>query len=414
MDDVLGGRRRSSRHQSTVGEILESLDAFPKTLEDFKERSQRGGWWSLAIGIVILTLLVSEIVNFTKHEEVTTLRVEDSSGTQLSIYIDIDFPELPCAKIGIDAVDASGRIQLEVEHDLFKTPINSRYAQYGGAQAKKAFQLHRMMPEGLPEDYCGSCYGASGPIRKCCNTCADVKAAYRENGLVLKKLDVIEQCVREGEVGKDNAEIVGGCNVRGFLKVAKVGGNFHISPSHTVAFHGINIHDISAFMSKTGVNLTHTIHQFNIGTPVDFNEGSSSNKRGRKKRKKPQWNYETSNPLDKVTKVATEMGQYDYFLKVVPTSLSKGFRFVEFEQYSVTENFKPVQFKDNRFNLPGLFFYYEMNPIRVDVYYVRPSLFHFFVQTCAIIGGVFTVSNLLNELIEYVTKILSPMVRKRF
>eukprot|EP01052_Picozoa_sp_SAG31_P053359 SAG31_NODE_13643_length_855_cov_4.900419_2_plen_106_part_00 len=33
----------------------------------------------------------------------------------------------------------------------------------------------------VDEDYCGSCYGAAGPD-ECCNTCEDVKNAYRKKG----------------------------------------------------------------------------------------------------------------------------------------------------------------------------------------------------------------------------------------
>ena len=33
----------------------------------------------------------------------------------------------------------------------------------------------------VDEDYCGSCYGAADPD-ECCNTCEDVKNAYRKKG----------------------------------------------------------------------------------------------------------------------------------------------------------------------------------------------------------------------------------------
>ena len=41
---------------------------------------------------------------------------------------------------------------------------------------------------------CGSCYGADTPIdSKCCNTCDDVKKAYKEKGWTFQP-ELIQQC----------------------------------------------------------------------------------------------------------------------------------------------------------------------------------------------------------------------------
>mmetsp|Transcript_8200 Transcript_8200/g.36578 ORF Transcript_8200/g.36578 Transcript_8200/m.36578 type:complete len:117 (-) Transcript_8200:2297-2647(-) len=105
-------------------------------------------------------------------------------------------------------------------------------------------------------------------------------------------------------------------------------------------------------------------------------------------------------------------GQYLYFLQVVPTTLRRGYQTVDFEQYSVTEVFRPIEIGPYMEELPGLFFRYDMNPIRVDVQYKRPPFPRFLVRTSAIIGGVFAFSSLMHKLLGHVQDSLRPRTRK--
>jgi 7-cyano-7-deazaguanine synthase in queuosine biosynthesis len=45
----------------------------------------------------------------------------------------------------------------------------------------------------LPANYCGSCYGAPNTHGQCCNTCNDVREAYRKAGWGFTNPDSIEQ-----------------------------------------------------------------------------------------------------------------------------------------------------------------------------------------------------------------------------
>jgi len=40
---------------------------------------------------------------------------------------------------------------------------------------------------------CESCYGAETPEKRCCNTCEDVREAYRKKGWALSDVDDIKQ-----------------------------------------------------------------------------------------------------------------------------------------------------------------------------------------------------------------------------
>jgi len=57
---------------------------------------------------------------------------------------------------------------------------------------------------------------------RCCNTCDDVREAYRRRGWAFKSADTIEQCKREGFTQKMQEQKNEGCQVYGFLEVNKV------------------------------------------------------------------------------------------------------------------------------------------------------------------------------------------------
>lgn len=57
---------------------------------------------------------------------------------------------------------------------------------------------------------------------RCCNSCEDVREAYRRRGWAFKNPDTIEQCRREGFSQKMQEQKNEGCQVYGFLEVNKV------------------------------------------------------------------------------------------------------------------------------------------------------------------------------------------------
>ena len=112
---------------------------------------------------------------------------------------------MPCEWLSITALDVSGHVQLDVDHDLKRQRLTSRGKKImaaekhhvGASQEELPGHLHPDAPA-LPEGYCGSCYGADSKEGQCCNTCEEVRVAYREKGWVMPDYDTVEQCKREG------------------------------------------------------------------------------------------------------------------------------------------------------------------------------------------------------------------------
>jgi len=112
-------------------------------------------------------------------------------------------------------------------------------------------------------------------------------------------------------------------------------------------------------------------------------------------------------PLEGLTRtLESGTGQHQYFVKLVPTVWTddKG-QEVHAYQYSVTEHLRPIDARsvvpDGSGNvvMPGLYFHYELSPLRVRMEKRRPSVGHFMTRVCAIVGGVFAVMGLLDAVI---------------
>ncbi|PWA81347.1 EIF4E [Artemisia annua] len=79
-------------------------------------------------------------------------------------------------------------------------------------------------------------------------------------------------------------------------------------------------------------------------------------------------------------------GMYHYFSKVVPTIYTniRG-RTIQSNQFSVTEHYKSPEV--GRQSLPGVFFFYDLSPIKVTFTETYASFLHFMTNVCGIVGG---------------------------
>mmetsp|Transcript_37463 Transcript_37463/g.149462 ORF Transcript_37463/g.149462 Transcript_37463/m.149462 type:complete len:313 (-) Transcript_37463:508-1446(-) len=307
----------------SLGKRVRNFDAFAKTMDDFKVRTKSGGVVSIVGYVIMSALFLSELKMYLSNRVETKLVVDNSRGEGMSIYLDIHFPKISCNLLGIDALDMTGDVQLEISHDLYKIrtdPSGEPIANQKKDRLEPKTSIRESKGKELEQDesYCGSCYGASAG---CCNSCDEVKEAFEARGWMEINLNEIEQCVREGKMA-DNKLVAGeGCLVKGKVDVAKVAGNLHISPGHTFDFNGVQLHDNSAFEGNS-LNLSHRINRLSYGDSFP----------GQK------------NPLDETDKTLKDddpLGMHEYFVKIVPTTYKKASgEAISSNQYSVTEYFR--------------------------------------------------------------------------
>ncbi|KAJ9552010.1 hypothetical protein OSB04_016055 [Centaurea solstitialis] len=379
----------SSGIMNRVFSKVRNLDAYPKVNEDFYSRTLSGGVITLVSSIAILFLVISELGLYLQTVTETKLVVDTSRGEKLHINFDITFPAVSCTLLSLDAIDISGEQHLDIKHSVMKTRIDAngneiqmRYDRIGTPKLGKPMQKHGGELE-HNETYCGSCYGAEKSEEECCNSCEEVREAYRRKGWGLMNPDLIDQCKREGFVQRIKAEEGEGCKVHGSLEVNKVAGNFHFVKS----FHLSSIHvgHEGQTFQEDGYNISHKINKLAFGV-----------------------NYPgIINPLDGVDWFqGTPNGMYQYFLKVVPTVYTpvRG-PVIQSNQFSVTEHYKGPD-KIGQRALPGVFFFYDLSAIKVTFTETHTSFLHFLTNLCAIVGGIFTVAGIVDSFIYHGQKAL--------
>lgn len=367
-----------------MASFLRGLDAYPKTLDDVRVRTLSGAAVSLIASIGILYLVFAEFQEFRKLKTESSMYVDMSIGEKLAINFDVTFSVFPCAALHLDAMDISGYQQLDLDHNIYKQRMNAdgtvhhmpkeKHVPGESTEVAAAFENGTKVE---PQEYCGSCYGA-GDEGECCNTCEDVRNAYRKKGWSFEQAmaseEGIAQCVRDNYIDdlNEQSENKEGCNLHGTIQVQKVAGNFHFGVGRNFQQAQMHIHDLMP-LRNININLTHTINHLSFGTDYP----------GRQ------------NPLDELERLQTHRtSMYQYFIKVVPTIyeyLGKE-EIVNTNQYSVTDYKRDLEGGwDERGKLPGVFFFYDVSPIMVHYQESRTPMYHFITEICAIVGGAVTV-----------------------
>jgi hypothetical protein len=132
------------------------------------------------------------------------------------------------------------------------------------------------------------------------------------------------------------------------------------------------------------LDLSHTINHLSFGEREDVQTVRAKFSEG------------ILDPLDGSTrkKEQTVQTTFEYYLKVVPTT----YEAVDGSLYSVH------QFTANTNDLhdssTALYFRYELSPVTIRYTQSLSSLFHFIVQICAIVGGIFTVVGIVDSMIH--------------
>jgi hypothetical protein len=203
---------------------------------------------SIITTIFVLWLFFSELALFLRADVDPQLFVDTERSEKIRINLDVHFHAIPCAYLTLDAMDMAGELQLDLAHNVFKkrlkdgVPIGvvreelSRRAPADTASSSAApspsgatsAQNSSSVPGAVSVPgaaggavQCGSCYGAQTAAQQCCNTCEEVREAYRVRGWAFSNPEGIHQCVGEGFV-KTLEEARGeGCQVYGYLLVNK-------------------------------------------------------------------------------------------------------------------------------------------------------------------------------------------------
>mmetsp|Transcript_83 Transcript_83/g.185 ORF Transcript_83/g.185 Transcript_83/m.185 type:complete len:388 (-) Transcript_83:488-1651(-) len=370
---------------------IKRLDAYPKVQEDFFTRTLSGGIITLISSALMFLLFVSELRLFLEVRTSHELLVDTSRGEKLNINVDVTFPRMPCSWLSLDAMDISGDLHLDVDHTVFRRRLSSTGVALDDGERHHVgatVAANDTSPDAPPG--CGSCYGAEAHEGACCNTCEEVREAYRLKGWALISQAGISQCEEEGFYSAIKEQEGEGCHIWGTIAVNKVAGNFHFAPGKSFQQGHMHVHDLHPFGTDK-FDLSHTVNKLSFGADIPG----------------------VRNPLDGAVvdqrsdaMAQGQTGMFQYFLKVVPSAYTDiRSHTIYSNQYSVTEHFKGSDIQQGR-NLPGVFFFYDLSPIKVVYAEERSSFVHFLTGVCAIVGGVFTVSGIVDSFVYHGEKVI--------
>ncbi|XVF14466.1 hypothetical protein REPUB_Repub09cG0062800 [Reevesia pubescens] len=337
---------------------IKSLDAFPRAEEHLLQKTQSGALVSIVGLVIMATLFFHELTYYLSTYTVHQMSVDLKRGETLPIHINMTFPSLPCDVLSVDAIDMSGKHEVDLDTNIWKLRLNSLGhiigTEYLSDLVEKENAHHNQDDEKEHHDDFDKKLHAFG---------FDQEA---EN--MIKK---VKQALANGE----------GCRVYGVLDVQRVAGNFHIS------VHGLNIYVAQMiFGGATHVNISHMIHDLSFGPKYPG----------------------LHNPLDGTVRVLHDTsGTFKYYIKIVPTE----YRYISKEvlptnQFSVSEYFSPMNEFDRTW--PAVYFLYDLSPITVTIKEERRSFLHFITRLCAVLGGTFALTGMLDRwmyrLVEVLTK----------
>lgn len=369
-----------------VKQAIKRLDAFPRAEEHLLQKTQSGAIVSI-IGLVIMaTLFLHELRYYLSTYTVHQMSVDLKRGETLPIHINMTFPSLPCDVLSVDAIDMSGKHEVDLDTNIWKLRMSSdghiigtEYLSdlvekghahdhdHGNHNNQHGHKDHHEEHKDQHDDHKDE-HGDHKDHHDDSKSKSHLQTFDQETENMVKK---VKQAMANGE----------GCRVYGVLDVQRVAGNFHIS------VHGLNIFVAQMiFEGSNHVNVSHMIHDLSFGPKYPG----------------------IHNPLDGTVRMLRgASGTFKYYIKIVPTE----YRYISKEvlptnQFSVTEYFSPMGEFGRAW--PAVYFLYDLSPITVTIREERRSFLHFVTRLCAVLGGTFALTGMLDRwmyrLLEIVTK----------
>jgi len=420
-----------------LSERLKNLDQ-GSVSKEFRVYTLQGAVLSVVTVLFILYLVVTEVYfNFQVilHERV---HVNATSPRGLEMEFDISFHDLSCSHVNIDAADPTGQPQslhLDSDHHVwkhrFRASADGKHRVLIGSKEKLELGSTMLSEDDLEEqlydklgddvdsqdsadsedDACGSCYGA-GEEGECCDTCEDVRRAYRRRGWVLQNLEEIKQCKHELKDSKKYREGADeGCNVHGIVALSSGGGNLHLAPGQDFAANSAITtgNDIFRMMLQQFQlwNVSHTVNKIRFGPdyPSSVYQLDGKERVIQDISAMYQYYFQVRDAVCYGVKwiFSTFLRTFLTFdclisSQIVPTL----YRFrngttIQTFQYSATEHLRTLTPGSSR-GLPGVFFFYELSPLHVEISEgYRKGWIAFFTSVCAIVGGVVTCMGMIDQ-----------------
>jgi len=390
---------------------MKSFDAYGKPIQEFQVKTACGGYLSVCSFLLIFLLFVTELRYFLQLETKDEMLIDQNQDAKyLNISFSVTFFKVPCGVLNMNLLDPKKANVMHVQHEIYKTRLTKHGQPLGvrirdslanvaqtGSELQEAGSHSNSVkaPHVTPHLRCGSCFNSHIDEDDCCSTCEDVRNAFKSRGWPEKPADyVFGQCEEEA-YGLDPPQSGEGCQIDAKMHVRKVASTVHIGVGRYFKPERVQTTNHKELVRH--LNFSHQIQHLTFG--VEF-PGLVHVLNGRVK------NHHT--PPN------SEHFQYD--IHVIPTTYSQdGWDEIKSHQYSVTEYVKNIDQRARHQELVavGLWANYDFTPFEVKVTKSRKSFMHFLTECCAILGGIFAFTGMLDNFSYRINKGLARRSKGR-
>lgn len=217
------------------------------------------------------------------------------------------------------------------------------------------------------------------------------------------KLAMGEGTDADSDGQRDSLVRTKGCRIEGYVMLARVPGQLIIRP-----------HSTGAQFDTGLVNMSHSISHLSFGIrdalqtqPLKLGDmdGAYADMLGSASHADKRWLMEVSSLMAGNTRYTseTEHVTHEHYLKVVSTDYRPiaGKTYQTYEYATNTNQYKEPD------KTPTVRIHYDLSPLRVVSKEVRKSFFEWFTSMCAIVGGVYTFSSLVENTVNTVSKVVN-------
>lgn len=332
---------------------LARVSAYAHTEDHLRVKTSLGGLITLLGAALAMVLFASEARRCLATRRVQDMVVDTELRPRMRIEFDLTFPALPCHALRLDTGDVGGRFETESMHRLVH---DGEVHKWRLDSSGRRIERHEYIPP----------RGRDNPFV-----------------LTLDADDIAE--VRDAVVAGE------GCSVFGWLLVQRVAGNVHfaVRPEAILAVsesqealealfdRHLDVHGgAEDVWHAQQLNASHTIRTLRFGQVAYPGQVQ---------------------PLEGVARVDRKATGIDkYFIKVVPTVYRTLWGWATHTySYSVTEYWSPLP--EGSRAMPGVYLLYDTSPIAVHLTESRAGLLHLLVRGCAVSGGVWAVTGVVNR-----------------
>ncbi len=287
-------------------------------------------------------LFFNEFLNYNSTKQSSRMFVDvERNSEKLVINLDVDMFSLPCSILSIDIEDALGASFQVVEGNLTISRLNKN----GNIISSSLYN-----PESL---------GRFG---------------HEHDHLAQPNFNETKKQLLDKE----------GCKLKGSFMVDGVPGSFLISTKSYISTVDRLIRE-----GVPKVNLDHKIHHLSFG---EHNKKRLNIKRGF-----GNLFGGLEMPLNGMIKRTEKVDRvFQYYLKVVPS------KYINLNEqttnsYQYTYNSNEI---DSFGGMSKLYFKYDISPITVEYKAYKMTFLNFFINICAILGGIFTVTGIIDAIIH--------------